>query len=172
MAYDKKTTIGLDSVLIGPIAGDGGMGTTLTELGSIVAGTPVLTIPAPTTSEIPVEESDEPEFVTVTAGAKTIAFSSYNVDPSVLVDLFGGAVTGTAPNQIWSAPDTIPVVERSVRMLSRTGYNADMPRVQLTPDLSLNFQRDTPGQINITGTVLKPTKANTPSITLGQVAIG
>lgn len=172
MAYSKKTTIGLDSVLIGLIAGDGGMGTALVELGSIVEGTPVINIPVPTTTEIPVEESDDPEFVTTTQGATTIAFSTYNVDPSVLVDLFGGTVTGTAPNEIWAKPAILPIVERSVRMVSRSGYNADMARVKLTPELNLNFQRTTPGQINITGTVLTPTKAGTAPLTLGQPAVG
>lgn len=172
MAYNKKTTIGLDSVLIGPIAVDGGMSTGLVEVTSIVKGTPTITIPAPTTTEILVEDSDAPEFVTSTAGAKTLAFSTYNADATLLVDLFGGTVTGTAPNQIWNAPDSIPLVERSVRMVSKTGYQADMARVQLTPDMALNFQADTPGQVNITGTILKPTKAATPAITLGVPVVG
>lgn len=172
MAYNKKNTIGLQSVLIGPIAVDGGMGTTLSPITSIVEGSPIITIPAPTTTEIGVEESDEPEFITTTQGAKTIAFSTYNADPTLLVDLFGGTVTGTAPNQIWAAPAVLPIVERSIRMVSKTGYHAEMPRVRLTPDIALNFQKATPGQVNIVGTILQPTKANTPSITLGQPVVG
>lgn len=172
MAFNQTKTYGLDSVKIGPIAGDGGLSTTLVEVESIVVGTPVVTIPVPTKTEIPVEDSDEPAFVTSAPGAKTCTFSTYNVDASILVDLFGGTFTGVSPNQIWAAPDVVTDVERSVVMTSRTGLVVTMPRVLLSVDMALNFQRDSPGQINILGTVLKPAKVGVKAFTAGVPAVG
>lgn len=161
----KKRAIGLKALLMGPVAADGGMGTALTELvGNTVRGTASLTSTPLETTDILEEESDDPiESITTGGGVFTFVWSSYNIAPEVLVTAFGGTIVGG----MWEAPDVIPTIEQSVKGETRNGIVAEAPRVKISADLALNMQIATPGQINFTGTILKPTKAATPKLRIG-----
>ena len=168
----KKNAIGLKALLIGDIAVDGGAGTTLTELvGDTVRGTASLTSTTVESTPILIEESDDPIMNIITGGGIfSFVWSSYNLDPDVLVQFFGGSVTGTAPNKIWAAPDLIPNIEKTVQGETANGIVAKAARVQISAEMALNFQKETPGQINFVGTVLKPTKVDEPKLTIGTPA--
>lgn len=161
----KKRAIGLKSILWGAIAVDGGMSTALTEIvGNTVRGTAVLNSTPVETTEILEEETDDPiESINTGGGVFTFVWSSYNIDPTVLVAAFGGTVA----LGMWKAPDVLPIIEQSIKAETRNGVIMEAPRVKITAELALNMQIENPGQINFTGTVLKPTKVATPKISIG-----
>lgn len=161
----KKRAIGLKSILMGPVGADGGMGTTLTELvGNTVRGTAVLNSSPVEKTELLEEESDDPiEILRTGGGVFTYVWSSYNIAAEVLVAAFGGTVVGG----MWEAPDEIPDIEMSIKAETRNGIVIEAARVNISAELALNTQKETAGQVNFTGTIMKPTKAGTPKLRIG-----
>lgn len=92
-----KKVYGLKSIIMGPVAGDGGMGTSLHEvLGETVLGTATLTMPTPTKEGVRTEEKKLPIFYTEGETPDiTISASSYNVSASTMQHLFGGVASGS-----------------------------------------------------------------------------
>lgn len=163
----KKRAIGLKNILMGNIGVDGGMGTALTEVvGNTVRGTAVLNSTPLETNDILEEETDDPiESITTGGGVFTFVWSSYNLAPEVLKAAFGGTINATSG--MWEAPDVLPTIEQSIKAETRNGIVVEAPRVKITAELALNMQIENPGQINFTGTILKPTKAATPKLQIG-----
>ncbi|MEN0095895.1 MAG: hypothetical protein AAGB30_10970 [Pedobacter sp.] len=168
----KKNAIGLKSILIGAIANDGGMGTSLTEVfGQTVKGSAVLSSTPVESTSIEVEETSDPIMDIVTGGgAFEYKWSSYNLDADALVAAFGGNTSGSAPNKIWEAPDSIPTIEKSIKAETANGIQVSSPRVSIKAELTFNFQKENPAQIAFTATVLVPTKASTSKLTIGTPA--
>lgn len=91
-----KKVYGLKRVLVGLPAGDGGMGTILTEIfGQTVPGSATLTVEKPTKEGVQIEESDTPIFY-IKGAAPTFALnvSSYNISATTMQALFGGVASG------------------------------------------------------------------------------
>jgi len=153
---------------VGAIANDGGPGTALTELfGDTVPGTAVLETTEASTQDITIEESDDPiETITTEPQRWTLAFHSYNLSPEVLQTLFGGTVT----SGVWEAPDKAPSVEMTVQVETMSSMVITMPRVKLTAKMTMNFDKTQLGRIEITGTVLNPTKEGVGKISIGDPA--
>jgi hypothetical protein len=153
-----KHTFGLQNVEIGAIAGDGGMGLTLTAVGETVSGTATMATEDPTVTDFTIEESDSPvESVVTVPGKVTLAWSSYNVDADTLIKLFGGTKV-TGPPVEWLAPDTFPDIEVSLKVTDKKGNAVYMARVKISSKLSLSFAKDKLGQIDMIATILQPTK--------------
>lgn len=162
----KNKVYGLKAITTGPIAGDGGMGTTLTEVfGATVKGTATLTSTDPTVEDIEIEESDNLyDQIETKKGTWALKASTYNVSALVMQELFGGAiVTG-----VWSPPaDGASVqVYRSVKAESRTGIIFNFVRMKLTATANISFDKAKLGQIDWTGTLLQPTKAATAAMSI------
>lgn len=160
-----KRILGLVSIKVGPIAGDGGMGTSLTTIGDTVKDSCVFTEGDPTKQEFFIEESDDAieSFVTQ-KGTETISWSTNNLDPDNMVLLFGGTKDGTGAvgdPYTWEPPDTQEELERSVEITDRKGNKVEIVRVKFSPKKSFSFQGTRLGAIDITGTILLPTKAAT-----------
>lgn len=165
-----KTVYGLKSILIGDIAVDGGMGTTLAELlGATVKDSAKLTSTEPTLEDVPIEESSEPiDSIQTNDPVFTLEASTYNIALEVLAKFFGGTVTGTAPNQTYTPPVGLPVVvlEQSVQVETKGAMKFKFVRMKLTAALDLGFKKSGLGQINWKAKMLTPTKAATPSFTV------
>lgn len=165
-----KTVYGLKSILIGDIAVDGGMGTTLTELfGATVKDSAKLTSTEATLEDIPIEESSTPiDSIQTNDPVFTLEASTYNVELEVLAKLFGGAVTGTAPNETYTPPVGMPsvILEQSVKVETKGGTKFMFVRMKLTAALDLGFKKSGLGQINWKGKMLESTKALTPPFTV------
>jgi len=86
----SKHTFGLQNVLMGDIAADGGVGTSLVAVGETVSGTAEMTTTDPTITDIMIEESDSPIESIVAAGITQMAWSTYNIDGGQLLKFFGG----------------------------------------------------------------------------------
>jgi hypothetical protein len=159
MAINK--VYGLKAITMGDPAGDGGMGTTLTEvLGATVKGTATLTSSTPETAEIEIEESDELyDEIETKKGVFTLAASTYNVSALTMQKFFGGTIT----TGVWSPPvdgATIQVYQ-SVLAESRTGIKFKFVKMKLTATANIAFDKAKLGQIDWTGKVLKADKAAT-----------
>ena len=167
----STTAIGLKELKMGPVAGDGGMGTVLEVLSATVVDTAVLTNEAPTTTDFPIEEQDDPIYSTSVAGKRTIAWSTYNVTPDALVRVLGGSVVQDASgNDVWEAPLNTPQIYQSVQLTTLDGDIVKLVRVKIDAIIEWNFQKSKLAQVNITGTILKPEKDNTPPLTITKLA--
>ena len=162
---------GFDSVFIGEIPNDGGMATTLTEVGTTVRNTFTLTTDALTFSEFFNEEEDDP-YIRIATGGGVIrgSWQIHNAHPSALATFFGGTVTGTGDDAIWEAPERFDMKEYSVRAISGNDIQVELARVQFAASLGWNLQRENPGIITLDYTVMRPAKTGTPRMRAGKVA--
>lgn len=159
----KKKIFGLTSVLLGAIASDGDMGTTLTELlGATAKDSASLIFTPPTTEDIEIEEEDAVYDVLNTANGKwELKLESFNVSAKTLGDTMGGTYTAgvdPAPDT-WEAPSSYILKEMSAKVTTRNGVVIDLPRVKIMAAPSLNFAKGALGRLAITGTVMQPTKS-------------
>ena len=161
-----KHVFGLASVKMGAIAGDGGMGTSLTPVGETVSGTANLVTEDNQVTDFNIEESDSPvESIVSEAGKMTISWSSYNVDADNLVLFFGGTKV-TGPPVKWQAPDSFIQVEKSLEFTDRKGNVIIVPRAKIQAKFGLSFAKDKLGQVDIVATILQPDKSGEKRMTI------
>jgi hypothetical protein len=160
----EKRAIGLLSIELGAIAGDGGIATTFASLGVTYQDSAELMQADNNITEIFSEENDDAEEVIEVMGGKTLKWSVMNIDPDNLVLILGGTATGTAPNKTWEAPDTRSQIEKSVRVKTKTNQTIDIPRAKIMAKINWKFSKKGVALIDITAKVLKPTKAGVASL--------
>lgn len=161
-------SIGLESLKLGAIAGDGGMGTTLTALGVTYQDTAELVREDPDITEIYSEENDEPEEVLETKGPLMLRFSIMNVAPEEAVRVLGGEVTGTSPKVYNGAVSKDPI-ELSIEIKTKTGLKIEIPRAKITAKENFQFRKKGVLLIDIEARILTPTKTGTPPITWSHI---
>jgi hypothetical protein len=156
-------TIGLSSIKVGDIASDGGMGTTLAVLGQTFQDTCKFGQGDPEEMEFYSEESDDPVFVASKAGKTTFSFSIMNPELETLKATLGGTITAADAEAetpaTWEPPDTMPIIEQSVRITPKQGIAFDIPRMKISAKINGEFSKKGLLLIEVTGTALKPTKA-------------
>jgi hypothetical protein len=162
-------TIGLSSITVGDIAADGGMGTTLAALGLTYQDTCKLQQGDPETEDFYAEEVDDPVFSVSRAGKTTFTFSIMNPELTTLQSMLGGTVTGTGDSAKWSAPDTIPAIEKSVKITPQQGLAFEVPRMKIVAKINGEFSKKGLLLIEVTGTVLQPTKTGAKKYTAYKV---
>jgi hypothetical protein len=88
-----KHVFGLASVKMGAISGDGGMGTSLEDVGETVSGTATMVTEDNTVTDFTCEETDSPvESIVSAFGKVTFAWSTYDVSGRQLYKFFGGTL--------------------------------------------------------------------------------
>jgi hypothetical protein len=174
-----KKVYGLTIVKSGNIANDGGMGTTLTELlGATVKGSGTLTFTPPGLTDLEIEEVDDVwDEVPSSLGKWELKLDSYAVSAATMYKLFGGtftpAVTGGSPSPaIWGMPAVFVPIEQSIQMTTRSGEVLAAPRMKLMPAPNFATTKSDAFKLSLTGTILSPTKANTPSLTFTDAPTG
>lgn len=167
-----KYKLGLVNFLLGAIAGDGGMGTVLTAVGDTVEDSAVLTTEEASVTDFKIEESDSPVLSIKTEADKmTITWSTFNTDTDTLIRFFGGTKTvaaGPEP-EYWEAPDQIPEIELSLRGEWKQGGRILVPRAKISAKLDLSFKRTTMSKIDITATILQPTKVGEKRLRIANI---
>lgn len=159
---------GLAKIEIAPIAGDGGVGTSWTEIGDTEQGSANFSEEEGTTQEFYVEESDDPVFTARTQpGAKSFVFGTNNVTPEQMVILKGGSVSGdgTTTPKVWEAPLVESQIEKSLRLTLKTGQIITIVRAKMVSNLDWNLGKENLAKISVATTILKPTKAATAPYT-------
>jgi len=158
---DKKHSWALEKVEMGPIAEDGGMGTSLTVFGYTENGTMVLSEEEGSEQDFFVEEQDEPIFVAQTQqGAKVLNWATNDVTPAQIERVKGGEATGdgTATPLTYEMPENEEFPELSVKVTTRTGHVIEMPRVRIKARFDWTVGKGALAKVMIRGRVLKPTK--------------
>lgn len=156
--------LGLVTIKMGAIAGDGGMGTSLSTLGDTVQGSAQLTQEDPTTTDFNIEEEDDPILTLVTTKGKiSLAWSCYNVDGGQLEKFFGGTYTAGPPAS-FKMPASIPELYQSLELTDKNGNIVEIVRAKITAKFNWSFSKDRLAQVDLVATVLTPTKSNTPAI--------
>lgn len=162
-------TLGLSKIEVGA-ASDGGMAADgdLKALGYTYQDTCKMTQEEPETTEHYAEEVDDP-VVSISRGGKTLfSYSIMNPSVTVMKNLLGGEADEDADT--WSAPDKIPTVEKSVRITPEQGLKFEIPRMKLVSKINADFSKKGILLIEVSGTVMQPTKANTPKMTATLIA--
>lgn len=165
-----KYKIGVTSIKIGAIAGDGGMGTSLTSVGDTVAQSASMVSEEGTTTDFRIEESDDPVYSILSEKGKvTVSWSTFANDATTLQKFFGGTVVA-GPPAVWSAPDTLPELERSMEITMKDGTIIKIVRAKLISKFNWPLDKTQMAQIDIVATVLTPTKAATAPMSITDAA--
>jgi hypothetical protein len=169
MAHSAKYTLGLTTIQFSAIASDGGVGTSFSTLGQTYENTCVLATDDPETTEFFIEESDTPVVSSSKEGKTTLKFSVADPDIDTLTELLGGTVTGVSPNRVWKAPATLPTVERSIKLTPKQGFaNFTIARASISAKMNSTFSKKNLFLIEVTATVLTPTKALEAKLTIAE----
>lgn len=153
-------TIGLASIEVAPILGNGSTGTTFATLGYTYENTCKFTEADPEETSFFVEEVDDPVETSSKAGDTKLNFSIANPDVDTLVSVFGGTKNGSS----WEAPDSKATIEKSLKITPKKGLVFTICRVNLVAKLNADFSRKGLFLIEVACTVLAPTSTSTPKI--------
>ena len=163
----ESRLLGVASIGIGAIAGDGDVATTFATAGTIYKDTAEITQEQDASIEHFCEESDD-AFAVIPGAKKTkIKWSITDFTPAALVAVLGGTATGTAPADTWTAPATSDLIEKSVKITPKSGKIITFPRVSLRGTINYKLAKAGIAQVMIEGTVMTPTKAGVAAIKLG-----
>ena len=168
----EKRSIGITTLKIGEVAGDGGMGSTLAVVGATYRDSAELVQDDPEITDIESEESDDPVESIEKLGVRTLRWSIMDYTPATLVKVLGGSVTGagTAGDPyVWNAPSTSPDIEQSIEIISKKTIKFEIPRAKITAKLNAKLVKNGVALVDITAKVLTPTKAATPPILITDV---
>lgn len=169
MAHSPKYTLGLSKIEIGDILPDGGMGTSLSQWGYTSEGGVVVATDDPEVTEFFIEESDTAVVTSSKEGKTTLKWSIPDADHETLANTMGGTVTGTTPNRTWKAPDALPTIEKSIKITPKQGFGSyNVARASIVCKQSATFSNKTLFAIEVTATVLLPTKSGEPKITITE----
>jgi len=151
--------IGLETVKIGPSL------TTLVTIQYIVPDSAHLVLNAASVADLFCEDFEYPDVQIITGGKKTIEFATRDMSTTMMVQAFGGSVSGTS---IWKSPHTaIAIAERAFeltsKLISAKQLKFEIARASLYAGGELRFAKTESGQITFTADVLlPPTTANAP----------
>ena len=127
-------------------------GSALASLGKILIGTCKFTGEAPKRSEF--YAAQNPDFPAITfnenSGLQKIEFTLMEIDPDILVILFGGAATGTAPNKSYAAPRVVADVHGSAELITESGLKLTIPKAALSANFNWDISRTAVSQIAVT----------------------
>lgn len=160
---------GIASIAFGVIAVDGGMSTDLEALGYTLEGTAKINTDDGTETEFMVEETDTAIDTDQTEGKMTVQLTIADPDEDTLVEVLGGTKTGTGASAIFSYPNPLPVIERSIVITPKKGMGLKIPRAKIKAKFSSDIGRGKLMGLEITGTILQPTKANERKFTTFRV---
>ena len=133
-------------------------GSALASLGKILVGTPKFSGEAPKRQEF--YAAQNPDFPALSiqenAGLQKVEFTLIEVDPDVLVKLFGGAATGTAPNKTYAAPRMAADIHGSAELVTESGLKITIPKAALSANFAWDISRTSVSQIAVVITVELP----------------
>lgn len=168
----EKRSIGISTLKIGAIAGDGGMGTTLAAVGVTYRDSAELVQDDADVTPIECEESDDPTEVIEKLGNRTLRWSIMDYKPATLVKVLGGTVTGAGTSVdpfVWNAPTTSPNIEQSIEIVSKTGFKIEIPRAKVMAKLNAKLVKNGVALVDIQAQVLTPTKTGVAPILITDI---
>jgi hypothetical protein len=165
----EERSLGLTTLKIGAIAGDGGMGTSLAVLAYTEKDSAKITTTDPEVKEFFVEEVEPPiEVITTKPSVMTLEFSIHDIQPDTLIAIFGGTKAGTPA--VYTPPDVTAEVEKSIEITTLTGHIMKIVRAKIIANFDWSLNRQELSRVKIKATVLTPTKAATAPYTITMPA--
>lgn len=158
---------GVLSISFGSVLGTGGPATTFVQIGNTVQDTAVMKQANDAVTSFYIEESASPAFQARKSGDITFNWSCYDIQVSNLMTFFGGSKTGTAPAEIWAAPNVIVPQNLTLQVISLTGQVITVNNCLVAPQVNFDLGKTKAGRIDFQGTVLQPTLAGVPRFTIG-----
>lgn len=165
-----KLQYGLKSLKMGDIAVDGGMGTTLEELGGTLEGSATLTTEDGETVSINTEESDFAAIEFNTPGQTKVVFDILDMTPANIAKVLGGEVTGEGDAAVYNAPIGSVDIEQSLEIVTKNNFKWQFPRVKVSAKLSATLSKKDVYKVTVTCTVLKPEKTGVAPYSYTKVA--
>jgi len=159
--------LGVSSIQISDIAVDGDVGTTFASLGNTYKDTAEITQEQDADIEHEYEELDEPGEIVPGVKKTKLKWIVTDFTPANLVKTLGGTTTGTAPDDVWIAPATSSINEKSVKVTPKSGKPITYARVALRATYNYKLTRSGIAQLTIEGRVLAPKKAGVASCKIG-----
>lgn len=104
----------------------------------------------------------------VTITTKGAGYVASNALSALAANIGGGGtgfsqvvttVVPTAVSEQYELPDALPAVEKSIEVTDKKGNVVTYPRAKIATKLSLSFTKDALGQLDMSSTILQPTKA-------------
>ena len=153
-------TFGVDKILSGSKASDGGMGTALTEHDETLKGTVTIESTEETIDWIETEEKGKRLAIGKGDGETTLSFEVANPSLETQAYYLGGAVKNEGGKKSYSPPKNKPVVEKSFKLVTKQGFDIEIPngKVTATP-LSGQIGTDSVMTMKIKISVQEPEKA-------------
>jgi len=149
MATDsyKFEMTGLTTFSLGAVGADGAMGTSLTPY-LVKDATATFNIAEPTQTDVNIYQSDTAYAVLNGKQPKDFSLELFGLKLSDLPTFLGGTYTAsvtTTPDR-WDAPTTIPVITKSVKLVSKDGEGNAIglvfPKCQLVASVNGSLSKD------------------------------
>ena len=168
-------TLGLSEIKMGDIAQDGGMGQTLASLGYTYQDTAQMITEDAAVTDFYAEEVDDPVVSIGRAGKIQFKWSLMNPSPDDLVTLIGGSAAKSSgntgnDNDVWNAPDSYAVIEKSIEVSPKQGLKFSVPRAKIEAKINGNLSKSAMLLVEITATVMAPTKSGEKKLVAQIVA--
>lgn len=153
-------TFGVDKILSGSKASDGGMGNALTEHDETLKGTVTIESTEETIDWIETEEKGKRLAIGKGDGETTLSFEVANPSLETQAYYLGGTVKNEGGKKSYSPPKNKPVVEKSFKLVTKQGFDIEIPngKVTATP-LSGQIGTDSVMTMKIKISVQEPEKA-------------
>jgi len=133
-------------------------GTVLASLGKILVGTPKFVSDTPSLQAFyAAQNPDYPALqIKDKAPLKKIEFTLMEIDADILVLLFGGVATGTAPNKSYAAPRSEIDIHGSAELITESGLKLTIPKAHLAANFNWDISRTAVSQIAVVITIELP----------------
>jgi len=156
--------IGLQSIAIGDArtGATAGMPSTMTTVSAIVPDSCNLGLEVPGQTELGIEDSDYPDIVVNTPGAKIFEFATRDMGPVNMELGMGGTTSSTS----WRAPnDAVVVKEVAIKAISKT-YNGKKATIEcvhcaLRQGGNLRLSKSESGTLSFQANIMRPKHATT-----------
>jgi hypothetical protein len=128
------------------------------EIGLVRSDTAVFTADAPTVNDFFAQQNPDYPAISIAenAGISRINFSLMQLKPEVLQTVFGGTITGEAPNESYSAPRQVVQVYGACEITTETNDAIIIPSVLLSANFNWTMSRTDISNIDVVLTIQLP----------------
>lgn len=143
----------------------------LTSLGKIAAGTAKFITESPSVNKFFAAQNPAVPAISIKEnnGLTKVQFSLMEIDADVLVKLFGGTATGTAPDKSYAAPRESVDVHGEAELVTDTDLKITIPKASLLAVFNWDLSRTSVSNIDVTLEVELPDLETDMPYTIARV---
>lgn len=161
----ETRSIGLQHIKLGAIPEDGGMSEALKAWGVTYKGTATFVTEDGEETVHECEEEDDPIEIEETQGKTILSWTTVDIDPLILKEVFGGEVVDGK----WKAPRGVrtTTTEHSVEFMTKRGIVMQAARVKVKSKFNWELSKTGIAKIEHKATILTPKKAGLEPFSVG-----